>query len=276
MRLVRRAAIAMVTGTTVATTIFATGGTALAAAPTNDTYAGRTVVGAVPFNETLDTSEATTDADDVALNLDCGAPATDASVWYEITADADGALVADVSNSNYTAGAIIATGTPGNFTVVACAPDAVGWSTTAGETYTVLVFDDQFDGGGNGGTLNLTIDVAPPVPTIDVTVNPTARFNTKTGAATVTGTVTCEGGTDFAFLEVELAQNVGRFTVRGFNGTDIACDGETRPWSLDIFGDNGKFAGGKAASITFAMACGAIDCGIDFEERIIQLKGGKR
>jgi hypothetical protein len=276
MRLVRRATMAAVVGTTVAATVFATAGIAHAAAPTNDTYAGRTVVGAVPFNETLDTSDATTDADDAALNTECGAPATDASVWYELTADADGALVANVSDSSYSAGAIVATGTPGSFTLVTCGPQAVAWSTTAGETYTILVFDDQLDGGGNGGTLNLTIDVAPPTPEIDVTVNPTATFNAKTGAVTLTGTVTCTGEADFAFLEAELAQRVGRFTVRGFNGTDVACDGETRPWSLVVFGDNGKFAGGKAASVTFAVACGAFDCGVDFEERVIQIKGGKR
>jgi hypothetical protein len=276
MKLLRRAAMAVVVGTTTATTVVATGGIALAAAPTNDTYAGRTVVGAVPFTQTLDTSEATTDADDAALNTDCGAPATDASVWYEVTADSDGALVADVSESSYSAGAIVATGTPGNFTLVNCAPEAVGWSTTAGETYTILVFDDQFDGGGNGGTLQLTIDVAPPTPTIDVTVNPTATFNSKTGAVTVSGTVTCTGEPEAAFVEVELSQRVGRFTIRGFNGTDVACDGTTRPWTLEVVGDNGKFSGGKALSLTMAFACGASDCGIDFEERVIRIKGGKR
>jgi hypothetical protein len=276
MKLLRRAAMALVVGTSAATTVVATGGIALAAAPTNDTYAGRTVVGAAPFNQTLDTTEATTDGDDVALNTDCGAPATDASVWYEVTADSDGALVADVSNSSYSAGAIVATGTPGSFSLVTCGPQAVGWNTTAGETYSILVFDDQQDGGGNGGSLALTIDVAPPTPTIDVTVNPTATFNSKTGAVKVSGTVTCTGEAEFAFLEADLAQQVGRFTIRGAGGTDVTCDGATRPWTLDVFGDNGKFSGGKAMSVTFALACGAFDCGVDFEERTIQVKGGKK
>jgi hypothetical protein len=276
MRRVRRAAQAAVIGMTVATTIVATGGIALAAVPTNDAFGGRTVVGTLPFSQSLDTSEATTDADDAALNTQCGAPVTDASVWYEVTASADGALVADVSGSSYSAGAIVATGSPSSFVVVACAPGAVAWTTTAGQTYSVLVFDDQFDGGGNGGVLDLTIDVAPPPPTVDATVNRTATFNAKTGAVTLTGTVTCSGQTDFAFLDVALSQNVGRFTISGFTGTGIDCDGVTRPWTLDVLGDNGKFAGGKAASVTFAVACGAFQCGIDFEETVIQAMGGKK
>src|ERR671913_1642919 len=141
------------------TTVVATAAPALAAPPSNDTYAGRTIVASVPFTQTLDTTEATTDADDVELNAQCGAPATDASVWYQVTAQADGGLVVDVSESSFSAGAIVATGSPGNWTVVTCGPGAVGWTAVAGETYTILVFDDQGDGGGNGGVLNVTIDV---------------------------------------------------------------------------------------------------------------------
>lgn len=54
---------------------------ATAAAPGNDTIGGATTV-APGFTEELDTSEATTDAEDAAINSNCGAPATDASVWY--------------------------------------------------------------------------------------------------------------------------------------------------------------------------------------------------
>jgi hypothetical protein len=57
----------------------------------NEVYGGRTVVGAIPFTDSLDTTEATTDSNDSNdSNVACGAPATDASVWYEVTADRDG------------------------------------------------------------------------------------------------------------------------------------------------------------------------------------------
>ncbi|TDO35164.1 hypothetical protein EV643_12450 [Kribbella sp. VKM Ac-2527] len=254
-------------------TLITSAGTALAAAPGNDTYGGRTVVGAVPFTDSLDTTEATTDSDDTDINANCGAPANDASVWYEFTPGADDGIAVDVSSSTYSAGAIVATGSPGNWSLVACGPGAVAWMATAGTTYTVLVFDDQLDGGGNGGTLNLTIGVIPPPPTVDITVNRFAQFNSRTGTATVSGSAICTGEPDFTAVETTLSQQVGRFTVRGIGFSDILCDGTPRLWSVEVLPDNGKFAGGKAASVTFAFACGPFECGIDFEERIVQLRG---
>ena len=49
--------------------------TALAAPPSNDTFTGATSA-TVGFGEVLNTTDATTDADDAQLNADCGAPAT--------------------------------------------------------------------------------------------------------------------------------------------------------------------------------------------------------
>jgi hypothetical protein len=94
---------------------------ALAAAPPpNDTYAGRVTVEPLPFSASLDTSGATSDADDVDINTFCGAPATDASVWYEFTATADATILVDVSASSYSAGVFVGTGSRGSFVGVAC------------------------------------------------------------------------------------------------------------------------------------------------------------
>src|SRR5215475_13573650 len=78
--------------------------TVLAAPPNNDTFTGATVA-TVGFSETLDTTEATTDADDAQLNTNCGAPATDASVWYAVQGN-DTTVVVDVSASDYSAGVL--------------------------------------------------------------------------------------------------------------------------------------------------------------------------
>ncbi|WP_446219349.1 hypothetical protein [Micromonospora sp. IBHARD004] len=245
---------------------------AQAAAPENDTFGGAIAIGSVPFATTADTSGATTDADDANANADCGAPATDASVWYSTTPAADGALVVDVSKSSYAAGVLVVTGTPGAFEIAACGPGTVAFPTTAGTTYHLLVIDDQSDGSGNGGTLVMTVDVAPPPPTIDVTVDPTAGFNSRTGAASVHGTINCSGVVEFAFLDVELHQQVGRGEVVGSGGMDVTCDGSDHPWSVDVYPFFGsKFTGGKGASVTFAVACGPIECSIDYEEHRVQL-----
>ncbi len=178
-----------------------------------------------------------------------------------------------MSGSDYSAGAIVASGGPGAWVLEACAPGAVGWFATVGQTYTILAFDDQFDGAGNGGTLDITIDVAPPPPSIDITVNPTGGF-TKAGSAIISGTVTCTGAADFASVEAEVRQSVGRVaTVRGFGFFETTCDGTTQQWTIEAIPDSGLFRGGKAVSVTFAIACGAFDCGVDFEERIVKLSG---
>ena len=244
----------------------------LAAPPSNDDFAGRTVIAGLPYNETLDTSEATSEASDAELNTVCGAPALDASVWYEFTPAADVNVLVDVSASDYSAGVFVATGSPGAFgPVEACGPGFVGFFATAGTTYVLMIIDDQQDGSGNGGTLELSVTVAPPPPEIDLNVDPLGTFNPQTGSVTLTGTVTCTDGA-FAFIDIQLSQRVGRFTVRGFGFVDVACDGTAQPWTAEVFGDTGLFKGGQAVAATFGQACNEFDCGFTFEETTVRLR----
>lgn len=246
-----------------------------AATPGNDTFAGATVA-SIGFSETIDTSDATTDADDAQLNDSCGAPATDASVWYAIDGT-DQVVVVDVSASGYSAGALVGIGTQGNLQTVACGPGMTAFFGEAGTTYYVLAIDDQFDGGGNGGSLSISFSAAPPPPAIDFTVNPTGRVNTKTGVATISGTVSCTDS-DFVEIDVDARQSVGRFVVRGFGyafefGT---CDGTTHAWSADVYPDNGKFAGGKTLTASFSFGCGVFECSGGYVEQTVMLRGGKK
>jgi hypothetical protein len=273
MRLTTRwgaAAVATLTG------LVLSAGAALAAPPpSNDLGSGATVIAALPYTASLDTSGATTDADDVQANTNCGAPATAASVWYSYTATADGFLVADVSASSYSAGVIVGEGSPGALTFISCGPGGTGFPVTAGHTYTILAFDDQTDGSGNGGTLEITVDVAPPPPTIEAAVNPVAQFDSQSGGAYVSGTVTCDEGADFAYVDLQLTQRVGRLLIRGYGSAEVSCTGQTEPWSTLVFGDNGLFKGGKAVNASVAVACNISGCGEYYSEQSIQLKGKK-
>jgi hypothetical protein len=244
---------------------------AYAAAPTNDTFGGSTTIGSVPYSTTQDTNAATTDAVDAEANANCGAPATDASVWYSVTPATDTAFIVDVSRSSYSAGVLVVTGEPGSLSIVTCGPGTVGFPAAAGITYHLLIIDDQFDGGGNGGTLVLTVDEAPPPPKIDLTVDPTAKYNPKTGSATVSGTIICSGQVEFTFLYAELTQRIGPGVVVGSGYTEaIRCDGAVQQWSVEVVPFLGqKFIGGKAASFTFAIACGPFFCSDDFEQRTV-------
>lgn len=248
---------------------------AVAAPPSNDTIGGATVV-SLGFSQELDTTEATTDADDAQLNATCGAPATDASVWYSFTAAADGGVVVDVSQSDYSAGVLVGVGSPGNLETVACGPGTVGFAAEAGTTYYILAIDDQLDGGGNGGTLRISISEAPPPPTVDITVDPVGLFDPRTGVVYLTGTYTC---TDADFIDVfgEARQAVGRFVIVGFFGffEEGTCDGTVHTWSATVVGDTGKFAGGKVMTLTFAFSCGAFECADDYVEQIVRLRPAK-
>ena len=248
----------------------------LAAAPSNDLYPDRTVI-SLPFSDTVDTTGATTDANDAEANLDCGAPATDASVWYAFTATSDGALVVDVSSSDYSAGIIVATGTPGGFGLVTCSEGSVVFSVTSSKTYLILAFDDQYDGSGNGGTLANTVADAPPPPTLDVTVSSSGGFNAKTGVATIRGTVTCTGGDEFGknFVSVQATQTVGRMKFTGWGGAEFTCDGTTQTWAADIFSDTGKFAGGKAVVWVDAFSCNLGGCTDVPLQATVTLRKGK-
>jgi hypothetical protein len=249
----------------------------LAAPPSNDTYAGRTTVGQpLPFSASLDTSQATSDADDVDINnIGCGAPAIEASVWYEFIATADATILIDVSASDYSAGVFVGTGSPGSFVGVACLPSGVAFAAESGETYTILAFDDQTDGSGNGGTLEITIDAAPPPPTVDITINGVGQFNKVTGSATISGTLTCTGDAVYSEIQVRLSQNVGRFTISGFGGILVeppVCDGTAQPWSVEVFGSTGKFKGGRAVAVTSAFVCDTFTCSSGEEQSIVKLR----
>jgi len=121
----------------------------------------------------------------------------------------------------------------------------------------------------------VSLDVAPPPPALDVTVNPVGRFDAKTGSALISGTVMCEDTAEFGYIEASVTQRVGRLLLRGWGATEVTCDGTVRPWQLEVIGDNGLFKGGKTVTVTFAAACGAAFCSEYLGEFTIQLKGKK-
>lgn len=245
-------------------------GDALASSPSNDALTGATPV-SIGFKEVIDTSQATTDGDDAQLNATCGAPATDASVWYTIQGS-DQNVVVNVSTSNYSAGVLIGVGSQGNLQTIACGPRTVTFFAAAGSTYYVLAIDDQFDGGGNGGSLSISFTEVPPPPTVDLSVDRFGTVNASTGVATISGTYTCSNG-DLISTFVEAIQDVGRFTISGVGSFSAfrTCDGTPHPWSADVLPQNGKFAGGKSLTMTFAFSCGPFQCSSGFSEQTVQL-----
>lgn len=262
--------LGLVTG--MATMVVLGAAPASAEVPSHDTITGAKAVTALPFEEVVDTTEATTDAQDAAINADCGAPATNGSVWYTLTAGDSPAYVVDVSKSDYTAGAIIATGTPGNLSIVACGPQSIGFMATQGETYYIMAFSD--DPAVVGGQLSFAVRESGPPPKISMTVDDTGRVN-KAGVATLSGTYTCIGDADFMALDGLLQQEQsGGVQVRGeFVASDLTCGG-TFDWSAEVTAASGKFVRGVAATFAFTGACNAVGCNSYDTIEVVRLRGG--
>lgn len=247
---------------------------ASAAPPSNDTVAGATVVTALPTTIVQDTSEATTDALDAALNAGCGAPFTNASVWFSYTDPDGGGVVADMSASSYSGGFMVTEGDPAAGNLVACGPTAVGFATSPAQTYYIVAFSDT---PAIGGQLEVTFDIAPPPPEVTVSVDATGTVY-RDGTALVRGTYSCTGAIgDFSAIEGTLTQRVGRFKVSGyFFLAPLECDGTSSPWEAVVVSDNGLYRGGKAATVAFAFACGNFECSLGYAERTVQLSGSRR
>ena len=84
---------------------------ATAAPPANDEAAGAVAL-SLGDRVVQNTTEATTNAGDDALNASCGAPATNATVWYKYTPAVDRPFVLDKSSSDFGGGFLVFEGTP--------------------------------------------------------------------------------------------------------------------------------------------------------------------
>lgn len=219
---------------------------ALAAPPPNDDFDNAIVIAALPFQDTQDTTEATTAPDDP----DCVGRAH--TVWYRFTPAADATIVAHTDGSNYDTTLSAYTGTRGSLTQIACNDDAIGlqsriqFDVTAGTTYHLMAgsFDET-----PGGTLVLTVQELPPPMALSVDLAPTGSVNRR-GVATLRGTLTCSraGAID---LTVGLRQRVRQGVSIGFAGTTIDCDGTER-WRLRVLGETGGFQPGRAFGLAIA------------------------
>jgi hypothetical protein len=144
-----------------------------------------------------------------------------------------------------------------------------------GTTYYVMAFSDT--PGVTGGTLRASFDVAPPVPKITATVDPRATAY-KDGSLRLTGTYACSNADGYGSdIEGQVVQTVGRTKITGqFFVNPLECDGAVHSWSAVVTSENGLFAGGKAANVTFAIACGVLDCAFaPVEQRIQVSRNGK-
>jgi hypothetical protein len=233
-----------------------------AAAPSNDTIAGATVITQLPFTDTVDTTEAETDSQEEEAAQPCvdiGAPAIEKAVWYTGTIVSSSLTVGvDVTASSYSAGIAVFDGPPSAETFVTCGPGMVAGPVSSGQTFYLMVFGDMPE--SPGGTLAISV-FETVMPDVALTVDPIGHFEAPSGAATVSGSASCSGA-DFASVSGRVRQEVGRFVVSGFFFTGIPCDGVTHTWIAEVIpqSQSGEFRGGKASVDASAFACGLSGC----------------
>jgi hypothetical protein len=238
---------------------------ASAAPPGNDEPQGAVVLH-LGDRVVQNTSEATTNAQDEALNANCGAPATNASVWYKYSPHVDRNVVLDATASSYSGGMLVFRGTPTAGSLVTCGPGTVVLRARAGKTYNIMVISDT---NVIGGKLVLTLKKAPPPPGVRVSV---ARRGVafRGGAARIHGTYFCNHG-EFAALSSHLFQLAGRLKIQAESEKRIQCDARRHRWSVRLVSPIGTYARGHAVARVRIIACGLLACRHDTTRRHVFL-----
>ncbi|HET7432648.1 MAG TPA: DUF6299 family protein [Nocardioides sp.] len=243
-------------------------GAASAAPPSNDEATGAIAIN-VGDDVQQDTTQATTNAGDDALNANCGAPATEASVWYVYTPSTKTKSVLDATASDYSVGLMVFDGTPTADSLVTCGPGEVGLRARAGHTYYIMAFSDT--AGVIGGNLDLAMKNAP-TPHAHVTVAKRGvAYHGGAGAAKIHGTYSCTHNDSFSFIDARLEQRAGRLKIRSEGGTHARCDGQRHRWSTRLVSPVGTYAAGHARATVKIIVCGFIQCARDKVERRVHL-----
>jgi hypothetical protein len=157
--------------------------------PANDDIDNATVVGGLPFTDSISTADATTAGDDPSCN------GNGHSVWYSFTPTRDLPVKADTSGSDYATSLSVYTGSRGALSQIACAsaPAQVSFNASANTTYFFMVASAA---GGPGGTLVFNVAQGPPANdevtgAIPLTLNTTITEDTTQATTAPTDSHAC-------------------------------------------------------------------------------------
>ena len=245
--------------------------TAHAAPPTNDDPEDAIIVLGLPFTDTVDTTDATTEEG----ISDCWG--TQNGVWYEYAAEEDGRVLVTTTGSNTETVLDIYRDPiedPNNYLVCSAGSDTYAlFDAIEGETYYIRLGTPS---GGTPGVLQIQIQEGPPPLEVVLTVNPKATVAPKTGETTVFGTVYCSrqaSGDVCGSLEQRI---LGHLKIVGDFCGHVECPDEgTYEWTATATSFEGYFKGGKATVSAGACACDQLECACDdVEPFILQISGG--
>jgi hypothetical protein len=256
---------AMLVVSLMAVTLLGNAAVVHAAPPSNDDITNATVVTAIPFTHSVNTSEATYAATDTGCGFN--------TVWYQFTPAVSGYIEVNTLGSSYDTTLALHTGQPPALTQVQCNDDFYGLQSriinevVAGTPYYISAGTccgpAPIGYVGDGGELVLNVQSAPPPLTeVTVTVDKSGTVVRNSGLVTITGTITCDQQ-GFATIYLIGSQRFKRSLAEGSSGTYTACGPVPSVWSVQFrTSTNIIFASGKATVNVTAYANGQ-DGGFD-------------
>jgi hypothetical protein len=239
----------MVLGATVGLLLL-NAGVVSAAPPDNDRIEHGTVIPAIPFRGTADTTKATRSGTDPSCTGDTH------TVWYRYRATASERLYAGVV-ADFDATISVYTRSGRGLSMVACGddPPEVVFRASAGTTYHVMVASCC---GRSGGPTTLFVQRGSQAKV--VVRNPSASVETRTGDVQVHGTIRCARTTGVS-ISVHVRQRTSDGVIAVGNGgaSFVECDGTAHPWSALVLTER-AFEPGWARIIVNATGCNVFGC----------------
>jgi len=245
---------------------------AQAAAPPNDEATTATVISGLPFSDAINTVGATSAGDDIICFPE------GSTVWYAFTPTSDGDVTVSTAGSDFDSTLTVFTGSPGALNAIACNDDSVGlqaallFAANAGVTYYIRA--GSFNDGASGGNLRIAVDNAPPPPAVTMSI--AGGTVDKAGAATLTGTVSCNKAIAVSVTASLTQLFAQRVNITGTGAVGVDCTPPRVPVQLTVSALNGRFGAGQAQVAADAFACDEFGrCTDPTVNTRVQLRRGK-
>lgn len=223
--------------------------TVVAKPPANDDKSGAKVVQSVPYEDVVDTTEATWQAVDPCTSEEEGSR----TVWYSFTPAQDARYAARARGDS---GAIIAVAIPaggGDLDIIDCNWEQIVWQGDAGQEYLIMAATWM---DSPSGTLRFEILRTPRDPWVRLSVADTGRA-TRLGVAIISGRVRCPASVGRADVSVRARQDFWRFIVIGTGHARATCGDR---WTARARNSVLKFSKGEATVRAVATTCNDFGC----------------
>lgn len=237
---------------------------AAAAVPSNDNRGNAEAISSLPFSDTVDVADATTQDGEPAGCV------SERSVWYRHVAKTDGRLVASTAGTDFDNAISVYEGSLAAMSHVKCEgtqdpdrPAVLDFNVVEGRTYFFQVGTYEYGYGepDPGHTVKFGLRQQPDVK---VALDEDGWVKNSTGDATATGTAACSATVPVQ-VRVQIQQVVPGGTAYADNVAFLTC-GDGLRWQLEVQPSRDFIAG--RATATVAVSAPSEEIAYSFEQKI--------